>query len=206
LTYGYYEGGRSKFPYSHRLGQLFDHQKEDIFQKMNFEFVNAGICGEKAVSMAPRLNAMLSQASKEKKSFDVAIILAGTNDICRQILTGHIISQLKQLHSQCHTNNIDTIALTIPELAFELESKGEYQRNRQKVNQELSSFGKQNEKKMAVIDLSTEIPYFSLKEEERQQIWDDGVHFTQAGYQRLADIIFPVLKKMILVKHSTPAK
>jgi len=40
--------------------------------------------------------------------------------------------------------------------------------------------------------------YFGLSKEERLKLWDDGVHFTQAGYQMMANIVFEGLKPILL--------
>lgn len=31
--------------------------------------------------------------------------------------------------------------------------------------------------------------YHAIPEEERDEIWDDGLHFTEAGYQRIGKLI-----------------
>lgn len=39
------------------------------------------------------------------------------------------------------------------------------------------------------MDLCAEIPYFSMNEQLREEIWDDGLHLTQAGYKMMGDAI-----------------
>ena len=39
------------------------------------------------------------------------------------------------------------------------------------------------------LDLSAKIPYFSMPEDERREIWDDGTHFTPRGYDLVGTII-----------------
>jgi len=36
-----------------------------------------------------------------------------------------------------------------------------------------------------VLDLKKKMPYHDMDEEEREEIWDDGLHFTQKGYERI---------------------
>jgi lysophospholipase L1-like esterase len=40
-----------------------------------------------------------------------------------------------------------------------------------------------------VFDLHAVMPYHSLSEEEREKIWDDGLHFTPKGYERMGELI-----------------
>ena len=39
------------------------------------------------------------------------------------------------------------------------------------------------------MDLRAAIPYFSMSEQLREEIWDDGLHLTQAGYKMMGDVI-----------------
>lgn len=39
------------------------------------------------------------------------------------------------------------------------------------------------------MDLCAAIPYFSMSEQLREEIWDDGLHLTQAGYKMMGDLI-----------------
>ena len=39
------------------------------------------------------------------------------------------------------------------------------------------------------MDLCAAIPYFSMDEALREEIWDDGVHLTEAGYKMMGDAI-----------------
>jgi lysophospholipase L1-like esterase len=36
-----------------------------------------------------------------------------------------------------------------------------------------------------VLDLKAKMPYHDMEEEERDEIWDDGLHFTANGYERI---------------------
>lgn len=39
------------------------------------------------------------------------------------------------------------------------------------------------------LDLSRKIPYFTMPEKERNEIWDDGTHFTPRGYDLVGTTI-----------------
>lgn len=40
-----------------------------------------------------------------------------------------------------------------------------------------------------VFDLHAKIPYHSMPESERKEIWDDGLHFTSKGYERMGVMV-----------------
>jgi hypothetical protein len=44
------------------------------------------------------------------------------------------------------------------------------------------------------LDLAAEIPWESMPEKKRKEIWDDGVHFTEKGYEMMGEI---VAKKLV---------
>lgn len=39
------------------------------------------------------------------------------------------------------------------------------------------------------LDLHAEMPYWSLPKDKRAELWDDGLHFTEAGYDLMGSII-----------------
>lgn len=44
------------------------------------------------------------------------------------------------------------------------------------------------------LDLAARIPWKNMPEEKRKEVWDDGVHFTEKGYELMGNI---VAKKLI---------
>jgi lysophospholipase L1-like esterase len=38
-------------------------------------------------------------------------------------------------------------------------------------------------------DLHAQIPYHALDEQEKREIWDDGLHLTSKGYERLGKLV-----------------
>ena len=43
--------------------------------------------------------------------------------------------------------------------------------------------------KYYVCDLHSAIPYHSMSKEEREEIWDDGLHLTEKGYERMGEVV-----------------
>ena len=48
-----------------------------------------------------------------------------------------------------------------------------------------------------VFDLHAAIPYHSMPEAEREEIWDDGLHFTPKGYDRMGELVAVRLMEII---------
>lgn len=48
-----------------------------------------------------------------------------------------------------------------------------------------------------VFDLHEKIPYHSLDEKERGEIWDDHIHFTSKGYERFGHLLAERLIEII---------
>lgn len=48
-----------------------------------------------------------------------------------------------------------------------------------------------------IFDLKEKIPYHSMDEKERDEIWDDGLHFTSKGYERMGEMIAERLIEII---------
>ena len=40
-----------------------------------------------------------------------------------------------------------------------------------------------------ILDLNQKMPYHSLDPVARDNIWDDGLHFTEAGYERIGEMV-----------------
>jgi hypothetical protein len=47
-------------------------------------------------------------------------------------------------------------------------------------------------------DLLSAIPYFSMPEDQRKEIWDDGTHLTEAGYDLMGTLLSERLLQLIL--------
>lgn len=51
-----------------------------------------------------------------------------------------------------------------------------------------------------IFDLKAAIPYHSMPEAEREEIWDDGLHFTPKGYERMGKLVAARLFEIIDAK------
>ena len=53
-------------------------------------------------------------------------------------------------------------------------------------------------------DMNREMPYHSLSEEKKEEIWDDGLHFTEEGYRLMGEKIAG--KLIALLEHEEDLK
>lgn len=50
------------------------------------------------------------------------------------------------------------------------------------------------------LDLHAQIPYWSMPEVERDDVWDDGLHFSPTGYARLGKLVAERLLELLGAK------
>eukprot|EP00118_Oscarella_pearsei_P009156 m.51137 g.51137 ORF g.51137 m.51137 type:complete len:224 (+) comp34117_c0_seq3:464-1135(+) len=184
LTNGYHRGGFAFHPYSKHLQELLsvDHP--------NLKIVTEGVSGEKASDMNTRLAVLLRE-----RQYDWVIILGGTNDLAYDAKPKALAETIFLLHSMCHKVGARTVAITIPECAIERKESGEsLGEAKNAVNNLIRDFALKSDGKVLLADLWAEIPCVSLSKEEQEKYWDDHLHFSPAGYDKMADIIYKVFK------------
>jgi lysophospholipase L1-like esterase len=192
LTEGHYSGGSLFHPYTIRLSQLL----RSSFNTVDID--NAGVSGEAVLSstMLPRLQQLLSSTTNK---YDWVLILAGTNDTIRdQQKASRIFETYKLLINECHKHGARVLCMTLPETAFPTDTP--FDRERQEFNRLLREelIPKNNDKNnIIVLDIDRLLPLHSLSSNERKQIWDDEVHLTPKGYDRLGQLIYETLKSYI---------
>lgn len=63
---------------------------------------------------------------------------------------------------------------------------------------QLNKFIKEDKREgVYVFDLHAAIPYHSMGEAEQEDIWDDGLHFTPKGYERMGELVAARLLELI---------
>ncbi|CAF2649292.1 unnamed protein product [Rotaria sp. Silwood2] len=189
LTEGFYANGCSFHPYTIRLSQLL----RSLFTTVDID--NAGLSGEAVLSdtMLSRLQRLLSSAANK---YDWVLILAGTNDTMRdQQEASRIFDRYKLLINECHKHGARVLSMTLPETMCPRESPLDTRRQEfnRLLREELIS-NNNNNNNIVVLDVDQLLPHHSLSHDERRQIWDDEVHLTPQGYDRLGQLIYDALK------------
>lgn len=195
LTAGVKKKGDHLHPYSKTLKKLFDkHLSRKRSSKPSVRIQTEGIPGERAHGgMKKRLYGLMNS----NVTYDWVIILAGTNDLSfilkKPAIAPNITAVLEaliQLHDLSHAFLARTIAISIPPRQCEKNSQCKsYTENRHYLNNELRVYSKARKGKTFYVDIE--------KEMSTDKYWSDERHFTDLGYDRIANIIFDTLYKNI---------
>ena len=199
LTEGYLENGARFHPYTTELEKLLNSHS---FNGERFQVINEGMSGECAfVEMNTRLPVVLDSFILR---FDLALVLGGTNDLrkldCAKTI--NVAYEVISLHKTLHKRGITTVVITIPEyddtnLSEQRQDYDpkEYKKIRDIVNNKLRNFAKKNPSKTLLCDLAKLYPMHSLNSTQHKQLWEDTVHPSEYGYNKIALIIFKVIRK-----------
>ncbi|EDO42917.1 predicted protein [Nematostella vectensis] len=202
LTNGYNHHGRSFHPYSIMLSRLLNSNPA-----AKYKLTTSGKTGEMTHgSMTKRLPQVLGNSSH----FDWVIILAGTNDVAHvknfgdddsfmnqliSIWAPKIFQDIEKLHEISYQYGARTVLLTIPESAY--EAWPQYKTlwiMRRKINQALRDFAARSRGRTILCDLAVKIPRHSLAPQMESTIWDDHLHFTPYGYNKMAEVIYECMR------------
>ncbi|KAJ7383659.1 hypothetical protein OS493_026845 [Desmophyllum pertusum] len=187
-------------PYSTKLQEYFDFNNQTVqgaSLRPIFEVHNAGMPGERALDqMLPRLNQILRQAPT-RLQYSWVIILGGTNDLkpYREniSLSESIFHALVELHNITHTFGARSVAVSIPDRECKGSGTCSYLKETlQKINELLRDFTSHNKEKVILADLASEV---SLPRDKK--LWSDQLHFTQQGYEKMANVIYNSMKEHV---------
>lgn len=191
LTAGCYRYGQAYHPYAINLTRLLE--SANIPTKIDQQGKN----GEFAVQVMP--NRLRDHLAKSP-SYDWIILLGGTNDIIHRTPAEKIFREgLQPMYEMCLNHGdgrAKLVILTTPELEFNKLGTAN-DKERQALNTMIRDYVARNnqQNRLFLVDLDKCIPYHSMTNiEERKTIWDEGIHFNPAGYDRMATYIFDVIK------------
>ncbi|GAM43934.1 hypothetical protein TCE0_060f19153 [Talaromyces pinophilus] len=130
----------------------------------------------------------------DAKTYDWIIVLGGTNDLgYGSFSADQIYSGLKATWSLALSSSPTTklLALTVPECAYK---SAKLDRNRDTLNKFILEHV---EERFYALDLKSAIPYHDMNEQRREEIWDDGLHFTDKGYDLMGEVISERLLELL---------
>ena len=202
LTSGYYNHGHSFHPYSQRLSQLLNANG-----RLKYYVKTSGKVREMAHgSMARRLPEVLGNSSR----FDWVIILGGTNDVAHvknfgdddsfmnqliNVWKPRIVRDIEVLHEIAHHFGARTMLLTIPETAYEAwPSYKTLWVMRQRLNEDLRDYARRSQGNVVLCDLASKLPRHSLSPQAQAMLWNDHLHLTPYGYDKMAEIVYQCLQ------------
>jgi len=171
---------------------------------------NRGKSGEFSMTMVNRIRKVLGEADRAGIRYDYVILLGGTNDLGTTQTAEDIQDNLRSMYASVLgglaveddpteaalpgdgvtgvTSSTRLVVMTVPE-AKSTFGPG-YQRKRTTVNDFIRAFAAERSDRVVLFDLERTIPYSSLTDEQKVEylpLWDDTLHFSVAGYERIAE-------------------
>lgn len=128
---------------------------------------------------------------------DLIIILGGTNDFNKLdcVKRVNVAHEILTLHRIVHKRGLRSVLVTIPECSM-LNKKCDD--NRQKVNDKLRSYAAKNKKNTLLCDLGKFMPLRNMSDFDRKVYWDDKVHPSRIGYDKIAALLFHTIRAWLM--------
>lgn len=175
------------------------------------EIVGCGLSGLTAVELARGLDSPqlqdkfgrvgpgLRRLLADQGSFDLVIIMAGTNDVAvPHVSTEEALTSLKSMHAACWAKGIPTVALSVPESV--VSGTGQFPQAAQKwhaINNAIASWGKakQGERSLTSPFFVNSARLLAFDHGARARgLWDpDNLHFTSAGSREFGSKLAPIV-------------
>jgi len=198
-TAGYCLGGRRFQPYGKSLAKAL------TAEGMPCEAIVCGLSGLTAADLAARIDAAiipdvvgwhgrgLVRTLEDEGPFDLALIMAGTNDLGLSVPPEAIVKHVSQLHAACHKRGVPTVALAPPTVL-----NGPLRAARKKLASLLASWACTSPGIVACFDSEELLP-----RREHNGCWEpDELHLSAVGSTELGRILairtFPLLSKLSL--------
>jgi len=182
LTEGYYDMGRSFHPYTIKLETLLN--KDETETKEHWTIKNAGVSGACLMYTTglPWLASTVAEVLTESKPYDAVVFMAGTNDLGSGRSADKIWKMWKTMVTSV-TQSFRTrcVVCTVPDSAARDPSLC---KNRTLLNAKIRQWVEEIPQ-LTLVDVEHELPY-----SDKNGLWDDGLHFTPEGYDRVADLVF----------------
>jgi len=190
LTEGYIDKGNSFHPYSKKLTELLGREASNV------QVINAGVSGE------PVWKEMYSRLPKiiaTHKPIDILVIQGGTNDIrlfAELKSSLDLFTEFNKLLQIARDSNVQHIyALTILEGYFDQEPDAamdqiDSNNIRKEFNEKLKNFAKGNEDWLSICDVEKLMPLYQLSDDDQRTLWDDHLHPSASGYDKMGEIIY----------------
>lgn len=193
LTTGYIKGGRDHKPYSKELKRLLVARGIPVSQ---LRIITAGKDGESTETMPERLQGIINRYRSSSTPITHCIILVGTNDLST-MKPSQIAWNIDNLHRIASECGAHTVAVTIPQMAA--DKSGLHIAEVRKVVNEAIRSGKIAPNAL-VADVSALLQFHNISREQKAYLWDDGIHYTAAGYVEMARIFEKVLERDLKLK------
>jgi len=192
LTEGWTNEGSLMHPYANRLQLLLRQVNPTV------EVIESGVSGERVlVSMESRLASELADAQSRGSKYDWVLLLAGVNDIGYGRPAEAVFSGLRRMYQEVGRHGARLVAMTCMENAGTPLSPRDPQRVHLNIHIREYCARHNGPHGALLLDLEKLIPYASASPEERSAMFDDGLHLTPKGYDRMSDLLHELLKDKV---------
>lgn len=188
MTWGYHKWGSKQRPYTTRLSELLSAKG------VAHEIDNFGVNGDTVAEMFQRLVDEILPAAKTRP-YTHAIVFGGTNDLAVNP-PEVIFSTLQTILTTLSQHHCASFIVNIPQPGWEEKKHLPFIGTRSAVN----ALIKQHYAPQ-LIDLDAQLPRLSMNAEDKKLYFDDQLHYTAAGYDKLADIFFEKVYPALASKH-----
>jgi lysophospholipase L1-like esterase len=143
--------------------------------------------------MRARLQKLLEHPATQYKQ---ACILGGLNDLSsftdqHNVTMANLTAMVEQLLAHgCETVVLCAVPLCHLDTLIDMPS---YRERKVTLNISIRKLAADLAPRVLLCDVAAQLPYPTLPEERRREVWDDHLHFTPEGYDELADLIFDTL-------------
>ncbi|KAL2038901.1 hypothetical protein N7G274_008423 [Stereocaulon virgatum] len=178
ITAGWSAQGRHYYPYATRLAARL----VDSLPTSHFSISVDGSPGD-TILHGQYVSRMTKIFSSTNVHYDWIVLQAGGNDLGWNRTPEQIFEALKKVWSIALQAGTKVLALTVTEHA------GASAKNMARLRALNELILAHQEDGFFTADVAKAIPYTDMPEEERNEVWDDGVHLTKVGYERMGDAI-----------------
>ena len=187
LTEGFLSGGRKFYPYTTKLEEKLNAH----FNWTRFEVLNEGISGECVFTeMVTRLPKILARIGNR---VNLVIILGGTSDFHKLncLKRVNVAHEVITLHKIVHKAGLKSVLVTIPECSLGKKCD----KARMNVNDKLRGWAMEHKKNTLLCDLGNFMPLHNMSRFDRKVFWDDEIHPSRVGYDKIAAILFHTIRE-----------
>lgn len=197
LTVGFHSRGASFEPYAQALVREFN------IAGVSCEVSFCGHSGRTAKDMVEAADSSLRDVVglrgkglrrilQENGPFDLALIMAGTNDMGFGAQHEEILRHLRMLHEVCHERSVPTVALAPPPAPSAGAAR---ELTRQRLVGLLQNMAQRSDRIVACVDPGDYLPSSGTR------FWDpDGLHFSAAGSQQLGRCLATLAMERLFVE------
>jgi len=145
------------------------------------------------------LMSMIDGSNRTREEpYDWVIFLGGTNDIAWGKSIDDIYSSILGITNIPLENGARLLIMTVPECHAKIQRLND---KRDKLNSLIKGDTRDD---VFVMDLKEQVPYHAMEVAERRLIWDDGLHFTEKGYERVGTLV--AVRLVEILKGETSSK